>query len=495
MVTAPAPTRRGAGESAQCRRVAAQEPVIRARVHGMGAERWGLTAWTAVVVCALAWGRLGVSGADVSLRAAPLMGSWAWHGGRGLLPALIVGAGVAAWGPAVAARSPWRALPPVTGLAAGAWAAALAASDGWFRLTAPLTTRHEYEPFAAGLGDLGALGAFLRDHADDLASYPVHVQGHPPGPVVVAWALDGIGLGGAGWLAALALAGWGVAAGAALVAGRELAGESFARRAAPVLAVVPAAVWAGTSLDALFAGVAACGAALAVVAVTRSSVAHAVAAGAVLGGSLLLTYGAVPLLAVPAAAALASALPAAKSRTRAGRSRAAAGDPARVLVVAGLVALGGMAVLGMAAAAGFWWPEGLNATRAAYWSGVAADRPGWYLTLAGNPGALALATGPAVAAGLAGTLSTAWRQRVPPRVHPPPAGARRMAGGAAVLPAAALVAVLVANLSQLSRGEVERIWLPFVPWLALAAPSDRRGWLVAQVVLALGLQAALRSPW
>jgi hypothetical protein len=53
----------------------------------------------------------------------------------------------------------------------------------------------------------------------------------------------------------------------------------------------------------------------------------------------------------------------------------------------------------------------------------------------------------------------------------------------------------VADLSQLARGEVERIWLPFVPWLALAAPGDRRGWLAVQVAVALALQSLLVSPW
>jgi hypothetical protein len=55
--------------------------------------------------------------------------------------------------------------------------------------------------------------------------------------------------------------------------------------------------------------------------------------------------------------------------------------------------------------------------------------------------------------------------------------------------------VLVADLSQMSRGETERIWLPFVPWLALAAPGERRGWLAAQVTVAVVLQAVLDSPW
>jgi hypothetical protein len=64
-----------------------------------------------------------------------------------------------------------------------------------------------------------------------------------------------------------------------------------------------------------------------------------------------------------------------------------------------------------------------------------------------------------------------------------------------VLPVAALAAVAAADLSQHARGEVERIWLPFVPWLALVAPGDRRGWLAVQVAVAIALQAGLRSPW
>jgi hypothetical protein len=58
-----------------------------------------------------------------------------------------------------------------------------------------------------------------------------------------------------------------------------------------------------------------------------------------------------------------------------------------------------------------------------------------------------------------------------------------------------LLAVAAADVSQMARGEVERIWLPFVPWLALAAPGHRRAWLAAQVTVGLALQAALRSPW
>src|ERR671934_194092 len=54
--------------------------------------------------------------------------------------------------------------------------------------------------------------------------------------------------------------------GAALVALREVSGKPAARRAAPFLALAPAAVWIATSADALFAGVGAWGVALIVLA-------------------------------------------------------------------------------------------------------------------------------------------------------------------------------------------------------------------------------------
>jgi hypothetical protein len=184
-----------------------------------------------------------------------------------------------------------------------------------------------------------------------------------------------------------------------------------------------------------------------------------------------------------------------------------------------LALVGGSAAapLLLAAWAGFWWPAGLAATRAAYWSGIGAERPGWYLTLAANPGALALALGPAVAVGLATIARPVGRRVLDAAVALPVTRAAtpgeaaahdvgsasrpasRPAPGSAsrdwLLPVAALVAVALANLSQLARGEVERIWLPFVPWLALATPGDRRGWLGAQVAVTLLLQSVLVSPW
>jgi hypothetical protein len=414
----------------------------------------GVGAWAALVGAGVVWGRAAVVGRGLGVNAAPLVGRWEWHAGRGLAVPIALAAVVVAFGPIVASRVRWSAVPLLAGASAGAWALALAASDGWDQVTRPLTTRHEYEPYAAGIDS--PVG-FLRDFLERLPDAPIHVQGHPPGAPLVPWGLDAVGLGGAGWFAAVVLAGWGLAVGAALVAARTLAGEAAARRAAPALVLLPAALWAGTSADALFAGVLAVGVAIAVAG--GSSIAPdrraAVGGGAVLGAGLLLTYGGAALVALPLFVHLQR----------------------RRLARAGLVLMGVVVVLvATAVLTGFWWLDGLDATRAAYFDGVASDRPSAYFALAGDPGALALAVGPAVVVGLVLAI-------------------RRWRDAASLLPLVGLAIVVAVDASLLSKGEVERIWLPFVPWLALAAPGHRRSWLALQAVVAVVLQAWVRTKW
>ena len=62
---------------------------------------------------------------------------------------------------------------------------------------------------------------------------------------------------------------------------------------------------------------------------------------------------------------------------------------------------------------------------------------------------------------------------------------------------ATLAGVALADLSQYSKGEVERIWLLFMPWLVPAAATCRRPrrWLAAQAAVTIGLQAWLVSKW
>jgi len=414
-----------------------------------------LAAWALLIVLARIVGeRLYHADYLIRIGNPPLVGTADLHVHAGILPAVAVAASAVWWSPRLAGRLRERRLLAAAYGGALLWPALLAASAGPSAIPAPLASRYEY---LHDVARVGSPGSFLSHFTTQLPTYATHVKGHPPGMVLVLWTLDRVGLGGATPAAILVLLVGALAAPAVLLALRELAGAAAMRTAAPFVALVPGAVWIATSADALFMGVGACGIALVALATSRRGARGdglALAGGLTLGALLMLTYGAVPLAAIVLAIAL--------HRQR-----------MRPLLLA---AAGVAVVLAAFAVAGFWWLDGLHATRALYASGVASRRP--YLAfLLIDLAALALATGPALAGGLA-----------------------RLRGSAArVLPGGALVAVALADLSGLSRGETERIWLPFVPWLLTATaalPARRqRGWLAAQVALALALQVGIRTPW
>ena len=85
-----------------------------------------------------------------------------------------------------------------------------------------------------------------------------------------------------------------------------------------------------------------------------------------------------------------------------------------------------------------------------YAASIAASRPYSYFVWA-NLAAVSFAVGPAVWAGIRRAVAA-------PRALPAPA---------ALLVLAALAAVVVADLTGLSKAEVERIWLPFAVWLVV----------------------------
>ena len=433
------------------RRAAASGSIARPR-------RWPLAAalagWALVV---LAGHLLGAALHDrdplVHIGAAPFVGSYDLRWSVHAWPALALGAAGIAWAPALSARLRWPALLAAGWAAAAGWAVALAATDGWRAIAAPL--RSPYEQLTA-VSLVGSPGGFLASFTELLPTYATHVRGHPPGGVLALWGLDEIGLGGATAAAIVAIGAGALTAPAVLVAVRALAGEGQARAVAPFVVFTPAAVWMATSLDALYAGVSAVGIALFAVACVsvgrRRSASYALAAGLVLATALQLSYGAATLAAVVLAIAV-------------GRRR-----PAAVAWAAAGVAI----VFAAFAAARFNWFDGLAATREEYLAGVSRRRPYADFLLI-SVAAFALAAGPAVAAGLARL-----------RDH----GVWLLAGGA-------LVAVAAADLSGMSKGETERIWLHLVPWLLVATAALRgsRGWLAAQVGLALALQLTVRSPW
>ena len=83
----------------------------------------------------------------------------------------------------------------------------------------------------------------------------------------------------------------------------------------------------------------------------------------------------------------------------------------------------------------------------------------------------------------------------------PPASGRLRDRRSWLLVGGGLAAVALADLSGMSKAEVERIWLPFVPWLLLAAAAlarlrRQRRWLAGQAALAIAAsQAVVATPW
>lgn len=405
-----------------------------------------------LAVGALAWWGSGRD--ELHLGAAPFLGGWdARLVPSLLLPALVAMAVVV--GAGQAHRLSWRALLWAAVVASALWSVSLAAVDGWHRLAEPLRSPHDY---LAAVPEVGSPGGFLDRFVDDIDGFPTHVRSHPPGMVLVLWSLGRAGLDGAGAAAALVIGAGASAVVAVLVTVRRLAGEGAARRAAPFLVLAPWALWVATSADALFLAVSAWAVALLVIATGASGRPSRVAAclgGAAVGAAMLLSYGVVLVMLVPAAVI-------------AWRRRFDIVPWAVAPVIGVLLGAG---------AAGFWWWDGLDATREQYWAGVASERPFSYFVVS-NLVVAAVAVGPAAVGGVA---QMTWRSAL------------------GLLVGAGLAALLLADASALSKGEVERIWLPFFPYVTVAAAAlpaaERWRWLAASALMAIAGQALLRSPW
>ncbi|WP_330348843.1 hypothetical protein [Streptomyces sp. NBC_00582] len=402
----------------------------------------------------------------------PLLATWGPHTGPGTWAAVAVAAAVVAYGPAVAVRLPWRALLATAWGSATAWILSLALIDGWHRgIAVRLTTRHEYLQVVGRFHDVPAT---LRDfthhillHSPD--NWPAHVAGHPPAATLTFVLLDRIGLRGGGWAGMWCVTVGATACVAVLVTVRALADEGLARRAAPFLVLAPAAVWMGTSADAYFAAVAAWAVALLAQSVTRGSPLAAGASGLLFGLTCYLSYGLTLFLLVGAAVAWL------------GRHRVRRRPFPLLAFLAGLAVVPTVFTL-----AGFDWWEAYRLLVTRYHQGAGGVRPYGYWVWA-NLACAVLITGPATAAGLRRTAAVLLRR------HTEPQGDVRLA----FVVTTALLALLVADLSGMSKAETERIWLPFAVWLlpSCAFLPRPRAWLTAQAVLALLLNHLLRTGW
>lgn len=441
-------------------------------------RRTGLGPWIglsiALVLMAVAMLVPAVFDWDVHVRwFPPLHAEWDPRVGVGSVVALAIGvAGVLVAGN-IAQSLRWGPLLATTYVAAVAWSVSLATVDGWDGIGVILDTPYEYLRTARSVTDVSAT---LHEYVDRIPyshpqNWPVHIAGHPPGAllffVVLVWVGLGSGLA-AGLVVTLIAASTPVAV---LITIRRLGAEATARAAAPFLVLGPAAVWSAVSADAMFGAVAAwglCCLALAATSDVRGRAGWAILAGLLLGSCVMLSYG-LPLLGLLAVAILWLA------RTW------------RPLPWAAGAAL---AVVGAFALAGFSWWEAYPVLRERYWDGVASRRPTSYW-IWGNLAALCFSAGPILGAGIAQTVG-----RLVDRARGVPLGPARVA---VLLCAAATATLVVADLSGMSKAEVERIWLPFVPWLlvscALLAPRWHRPALALQVACALLVQHLLFTGW
>ncbi len=402
---------------------------------------------------------------------APIFGWWNAHVGWGTGPAIVIGVAAVVWGRAVAARLPWRLLPWAAWVTACAWAFSLAMIDGWYRGFAHrLTAQHEYLRQVPTITDIPDAVRTFASRIPDFQphSWITHVSGHPPGALLTFVWLDRIGLGGGAWAGLLCLLVGSSAAAAIVVAVRALADEGVARSAAPFVAVAPTAIWVAVSADGYFTGVAAWGIALLALAVRRTvrwPIVAAVASGLLLGWGIFLNYG-LALMAVPALAVLLAAV-----------------DRRAALSALAPAVLAAFAVVGVFAAAGFWWFDGYTLVQQRYWQGIANDRPFQYWAWA-NLASVVCAIGLGSVAGVGRAFDIAAIKR---------------RSGLNLVVLAALLAILFADLSMLSKAETERIWLPFTVWLtaagALLPPRSQRWWLALNVVGALLLNHFILTNW
>lgn len=430
----------------------------------------------------------------------PLLGSWGPHVGPGTPAAVLLAAATVGYGPGLAARLPWRALLAASWATALAWIFSLALIDGPQRGVADrLTTRHEYLQVIDRFHDIPATLRDFTHHIllDSPDNWPAHVAGHPPAATLTFVLLDRIGLRGGGWAGTWCIAVGATACVAVLVTVRALAGEGLARRAAPFLVLAPAAVWMGTSADAYFAAVAAWSVALLALAVTGRrdpgrpggqvsprerfrEWGGAAGAGLLFGLTCYLSYG-LTLFALIGAVVLLL-----------GRGRRVRERPVPLVLL-----LAGAAVVPTAfTLAGFDWWEAYRLLVTRYHEGAGGVRPYGYWVWA-NLACTVLMTGLATAAGLRRT-GAALLDRGKGLARPYDDRHRNGADvRLALLVAAALFALFVADLSGMSKAETERIWLPFAMWLlaACAFLTRPRAWLAAQAVLALLLNHLLLTGW
>jgi hypothetical protein len=422
--------------------------------------------WTILALAGLALTALAVrTGAQLGTASAPFLGHYRLH----LSPATLLAPAVAALTLALAAgsrlnRVRWRVVLVWSYVTALAWTLALALTNGTTGLTRALSAPEGYSADLAAVGNRPA--EFVRHFTDHAAQLSVTARGHPPGPILLIWALQRAGVRDDLTLGLLVTALGALVVPLVLAAVSGTCGETAARRYLPVLALAPYAVWTAVSLDGVVAMLGAAMVAAGVHASARERTGwHAAGwagvAGLLAGVAALFSY-AVPWLGL--------ALILLYFARRRPFLNLASGVGALVPVLAASRFLGFSWANGLAMADADWASRVVPHRSAVWWGGISVV-------------ALLLAVGPPLFASLRKVRNTpAWPFLV-----------------------GAGMAVLFSVLAGLARGGVEHAWLPFFPWLTVAAvaPERQAGPPVPTpllltglgVVLAVIVEAVLLRPW
>lgn len=398
---------------------------------------------------------------DVRVHFPPLHADWDPRIGLLTIPAVVIGLLLVVVLPRLGSSLGWRPLMATAFATAWLWIVAVAMTEGTEGLARTFERRQEYVYDAQNVGSVHTmLQTFIsRIPFDAPDNWYVHVAGHPPGALLYFVGLDRLGITDPFWIGMVCVTVASTAVVAVMVTLRALGSEQLARSAVPWVVLAPSAVWMGVNGDAVFTAVAAWGLALLALAAAHRRALPAVGGGLLLGYCVYLSYG-LPLLGILAVTVLLTA------RTWRPLPWALGG----ALVVAAAFTLGGFA----------WW-EAYPVLRERYYDGIASERAFSYWVWA-NVAAWTFTAGLAVWA----AFPTAVR-------------ALREGNVLARLAAAAVLTIVVADLSGMSKAEVERIWLPFTIWI-VALPSLlpvrwHRPLLVSQVVLALVTQQLLLTRW
>lgn len=424
-----------------------------------------LAGWLVLAAAGLGVTALAVYiGARLGTASAPFLGRYRVRIGplSLLAPAVATGvlaAGLAGW----LDRLRWGVLLAVGWLAGLAWALALALTDGTEGLTRSLVDADTYASDVAAVDDHPL--RYLADYVRDAQSHSFAARGHPPGAVLLLWGLGHLGVHSALALGVLVTALGTLAVPAVLYAVGDVCGHPTARLYLPVLVLAPYAIWVAVSVD----GVEAALGALAVAAGVRASgqarrgwsaAGWSVACGMLLGIAGMVGYAVVWLGLSVVLLYFARRRP-------------------FLNVGTGLGALVPIVVVNRM---GFDWLAGIAAARSDFTTRIEPHRSALWWSLI-SLATLVLACGPALYASARKIRNTpAWPFLV----------------GSAI-------AVLFSLAAGLARGGAEAAWLPFFPWLTVAAVAPERPggdpppppWpLVAGgAVTAVIIEALLATPW